>query len=312
MARTIYIGTLHEPGLAHEVAFDSYAIGKNVRSDTPNLERIDAAYYSASGELLASETLDHRLTVTPLRSDFDERGYVLMRVRYASMLPINVYGFVVNKASGEGVTYPLSAAIGWPENRVWLNRGIFPTGAPPDGWHHEVFVANPSRWAELKFRVILFSGGRRHSTTRALAPRQSMTIEVEPLARTFGLTETEAVGVVARNKPSVYVLGRNERTGALSFVEHLVTYPRTNFHIPPPAEHDQPDENAGDALDRVFCYCNGMTLRDALAHEREGLVGNYCTGCRDDLRVASQTLKRVDGDEDSLRRRLQALAVDEG
>jgi hypothetical protein len=292
--RTILFGTLHEPGLVHEIAFDSYAVGKSRRISVPNLVAVEAEYYADDGGLLASEALDHLAPVTPLRADFDRRGLVMLKIVYGAVLPFNVYGFVVRRGSGEGVTYPVSSAVGWPETVVWLNRGMIPTGVPPEGWRHELFIANPSRWAELRFKILLYSGGARRTVVRCLGPKESAFIPVEPLARELGFAQpTDAVGVVARNKPVVYIMGRNLATDALSFVEHLVTYPRTNFRIPAPAARDHEEDGGAEPLDRVFCYCNGMTLREALAAEREGRVGNYCTGCRDDLRYARRAFGAV-------------------
>lgn len=291
MTRTIYFGTLHEPCLAHEIAFDSYAVAKNQRASTPNIATVEAAYFGANGRLLARETLDHLAPVTPLRGDFDIPGLVMLRIGYRSVLPFNVYGFVVRRDSGDGVMYPVSPAVGWPETTVWLNRGVMPTGSPPEGWRHEVFVGNPSRWAELRFKLILYSGGVRRTVALSLSPKQSIFIPIESLARELGFAQaTEAVGVVSRNNAAVYVLGRDEATGALSFVEHLINYPRTNFRIAAPDERDHDESMQSGPLDRVFCYCNGMTLREALAHERQARVGNYCTGCRDDLRFARNAM----------------------
>ena len=293
MAGTLYLATLHEPEFRHEIAFDAFAIGKGVHQDAPNITEIIAEYHAADGRLLRRETLDPRQTTTALDTTLNERTMVMLRLRYDASLPFNVYGTVISADGSCGVTYPVNAAIGFPEFKTWLNRAVMPLSEPTPGWRHELFIGNPSRWAAMPFRIRFHPAGRQAQIDDSLPPKGHMLLPVEDMAVGHGITlPLEAVEVVSRSKSVSYVLGRNSETNAISFVEHLVSQSRASHRMTRPDGYDRgPGDSSDNVMDALFCLCNGMTLREAFARSHEGLVGNYCTGCRDDLRHVRQLLE---------------------
>jgi hypothetical protein len=292
MLRTIYLAAFHASSFHHEIAFDSYSFGKNVRGNEPNIVSAEVLYYAPDGSLLESLIVNHLDQITQVSRDFENSGLLMIRLRCKNIRALNIYGFLIHKSIGACVTYPTSFAVGWPETRCWDNRVFMPTGKPPKGWNHELFVANPSRWADISIKITLFLDDEQQDLIIRIPPKASRFILIEPLAEKLGLGQfVNYVKVVSRTKPITYMLGRNIKSGALSFVEHLISYHRTNFKIEAPVHQHQPDDSSQGILDSTFCYCNGARLREVLMDKHSGQVGNYCTGCRDDLRFVREIIK---------------------
>jgi hypothetical protein len=311
VAGTLYLATLHEPGTRHEIAFDAFAVGKGVHRGMPNITEAVAEYHAADGSLLKREVLDQRRTTTALDAGPDQRAMVMLRLRYDASLPFNVYGTVISAGGSAGVTYPVNAAIGFPEFRTWLNRVVMPLTAPPPGWRHELFIGNPSRWAAIPYRLRFHADGRSEQLDDQLPPKGHRLLPIEDTASDMGMrAPLEVIEAISRSKAVTYIVGRHGETGAISFVEHLVSQTRASLRLTRAAGYDRsPEDNAENAMESLFCFCNGMTLREALARGREGEVGNYCTGCRDDLRLVRQLLEKEPGlakDAAALSSKLQA------
>lgn len=292
MAGTVYLATLHEPGTRHEIAFDAFAVGKGVHREAPNITEAIAEYHAADGGLLKRQTLDQLQTMTPLDTELGQRTMVMLRLRYDVSLPFNVYGTVISAGGSTGVTYPVNAAIGFPEFKTWLNRVVMPLSAPPPGWRHELFIGNPSRWAAMPYRLRFHAAGRSEQVDDRLPPKSHRLIPIEDAASEKVMPgPLEAIEAISRSKAVTYIVGRHRETGAISFVEHLISQSRASLRLTRPAGYNRrPAENEENALESLFCLCNGMTLREALTRRHEGDVGNYCTGCRDDLRLVRKLL----------------------
>ena len=57
MTAIVYFSTIQEPGTRHEIAFDSYAVGKNARLATPNITSATAEYFTSDGRLVVKRRL---------------------------------------------------------------------------------------------------------------------------------------------------------------------------------------------------------------------------------------------------------------
>ncbi len=291
MSSYLYFGTFCEPGLRHELAFDAYSIGRGKRAAEPNILNVKALYYSENGVLLLEEMLDCLSPVCELKA-VDSRVLVLLKITYTQLLPSNIYGFITNTRTGEGTSYPLNAAIGWPETDTWYNRAVMPIGKPPENWENYLYIANPSRWSAMKIQIRYYCEGEYKSKSYNLGPKHSLQISLKEEANALGVRRgVDAIAVISRNKSIAYLSGRNVNSGSISFLEHLVTLPRTNIKLDKAKPWNDLKEADGDIADQIICYCNGKTLGNLLDGSLGTDTGNYCTGCRDDIRTIKKFIK---------------------
>lgn len=292
MSRTIYLGAVYEPGMRHTLSFDAYGVGKNVRAETPNISSVTIEYYDCEGRLLARQYPAYLAPVVELDASFEERALIMLRIEYEVVLPANIYAYLLSSAGDQATTYAVGAAVGYPDLKTWLNRVSVALTAPPAGWRHEMFVANPSRWSNLQYRMRLYRGRESKYVEGILRPKAHHLISLEQKAEELGLTDApDAVALISRNKSINYMIGRENKTGSVSFVEHLVSQARASGSIAPPPKWNEIAGGENDnLLKSVFCFCNGMTLEEALKTESAGHVGRYCTGCRDDLQKVRKLL----------------------
>jgi hypothetical protein len=166
----------------------------------------------------------------------------------------------------------------------------------------------------MPYRLRFHAAGRSEQVDDRLPPKSHRLIPIEDAASEKVMPgPLEAIEAISRSKAVTYIVGRHRETGAISFVEHLISQSRASLRLTRPAGYNRrPEDSEKNAMEALFCLCNGMTLREALARSREGDVGNYCTGCRDDLRLARRLLDKDPGlgnDADALGTKLQASDV---
>ena len=292
MSGILSLAAVYEPGMRHMFSLDAYSIGKNVRAATPNVTEVVAEYFGKAGNLLQRRMLNFTDPICVLDDGVSERALLLLRIRYEMTVHYNVYGFLLSSGGDAGATYSLSGAIGDPERGTWLNQMVIPLSPPPPGCRYEFFIANPSRWTSMRYRLRLYSGSDQKAIEGILPPKGHHVVAPYETAAELGLFAVpDAAMLVTRSKAIPYILGRNVKTGVISFIEHFISRPRIGESIPPPPPPGRHlDADGDDVINSVFCYCTGTTLGEALRDCGAAHVGNYCTVCRDDLRTARQLL----------------------
>ncbi|NKB20008.1 MAG: hypothetical protein GKS01_05620 [Alphaproteobacteria bacterium] len=299
----IFFATFVEPGKKHFLELNAFVDDQTGNAISNN--EVIVRYFDVQGALVATDEVADHSVLYPLRTDLESRCLVLIDTPFRKQIP-SIYGYAVGQDDQGGTFYPVNAAIGYPEVSVWLNRAVVPIGPQISGSRRELFLANVSRWAPLRIRI-RFHGGEQIVTAKiSLRPKCHMFMHVEETAAQHGLEgEVEAISVVSNNKPMVYILGRSHETGDLGFIEHLMSVPRRNPQLPRAKRPQIEPELETEFLETTVCWCNAVKTRQVINGEIPAHAGDYCTACRDDLRLLSRTIKQ----EPAIAKNLDRLEV---
>lgn len=286
----IFFATFVEPNKKHFLDLNAFANKQadNAISDNEVIIR----YFSIQGGLIATDKIVDPSALHLLRADFQSSCLVMIDAPFRKTIP-SIYGYSVGRDDQGGVFYPLDTAIGYPETQTWFNKGVVPVGSQSAGTKLALFLANASRWARLHIRVLFHGDGQTVDVRTSLKPKCHMFMHVEETAAQHGfIGQVEAISVVSNNKPIVYILGRSNETGDLGFIEHLMAVYRSEIQLPDVKRPQIGPELETDFLETIVCWCKGVKTRQVIDGKIPAQSGNYCTACRDDLRLLSRTIKQ--------------------
>jgi len=185
--------------------------------------RIEAWLFDREGREVASAAVPLGRTVVDLAALFPkaDEGMVLTDMDYAmpgKKHPYQ-YGFLYqDRPEATPLHYPLDIAMGLTNAiNYFPNHGYFPLGPVPPWLRLRLYLGNASELCAIEPEVTLVRG----------AARRSLTVPIPPLAhRLVDLpVQDDAVDylmVAGAVKPVCYVAGVDARSGALTFLEHLM------------------------------------------------------------------------------------------
>ncbi len=187
---------------------------------------IRASLYAPDGRELATSNLPLDDTVLDLGTVFpvrDDSAMVLTDVTYdlkGKRHPYE-YGFLYQPGPGASpIHYPLDVALGLTDAITYQpNYGYFPLGPLPPWLGIRLFLGNVSEHAVIQSEVTLVSG---RGVRRFPVVLPSLAHRLVDLWDGQGQESFEYLTVRGEQKPVCYVAGIDRRTGALTFLEHLM------------------------------------------------------------------------------------------
>jgi hypothetical protein len=207
------------------------------------ISAVSAFLYDEEGRERAAASLTLERTVVDLGALFPGApagGLVLTEVAYdlpGKRHPYQ-YGFLYQeRAAATPIHYPLDVSLGLT-NAVtyWPNHGYFPLGPTPPWLEVRLYLGNVCERAAIEPEVRLVTRRGVESRRVAIPPLRPLTLSLPA-----GEEPIEYVIVEGVAKPVCYVAGVDRRTGALTFLEHLMqTYKPAMDEgrvggVPPPA-----------------------------------------------------------------------------
>ncbi|MEW6542410.1 MAG: hypothetical protein AB1411_02240 [Nitrospirota bacterium] len=131
------------------------------------------------------------------------------------------YGFLYQPASGATpIHYPLDIALGLTDAiRYSPNFGYFPLGPLPPWLGVRLYLGNVSEHASIEPEITLVAANGCRTIPTVLPPLSHRIVEL-PVGD--GAEPIEYLTVGGPAKPICYVAGVDRRTGALTFLEHLM------------------------------------------------------------------------------------------
>lgn len=188
------------------------------------ISAVSAFLYDEEGRERAAVPLPLERTVVDLGTIFPGApagGLVLTEVAYdlpGKRHPYQ-YGFLYQeRPAATPIHYPLDVSLGLT-NAVtyWPNHGYFPLGAVPSWLEVRLYMGNVAERAAIEPEVRLV-------TRRGVERRRVVIPPLHPvtLSLSSGEEPVEYVVVEGEAKPICYVAGVDRRTGALTFLEHLM------------------------------------------------------------------------------------------
>jgi hypothetical protein len=195
------------------------------RFDSCGVTRIDAWLYDGQGRELAAARVPLEKTVVDLASIFpetDQSALVLTDVSYAmpgKKHPYQ-YGFLYQALpQATPIHYPLDIALGLTNAiNYFPNHGYFPLGPLPSWLRIRLYLGNVSEHRPIDLEITLAAGRDKHGLTVHLPPLTHQLVEL-PLQEGALVDYLTVAGEV---KPICYVAGVDARSGALTFLEHLM------------------------------------------------------------------------------------------
>jgi len=187
---------------------------------------IKASRYDPDGRELGSADLPLREILIDLATVFPvcrETALVLHDVTYdlkRNKHPYQ-YGFLYQGIAGATpIHYPLDVALGLTDAiRYSPNYGYFPLGPLPAWLGIRLYLGNVSEHVAIEPEVTLVTSQR---TRRLTVPIPPLAHRVVDLDATEQGEAVEYLTVKGEQKPVCYVAGVDRRTGALTFLEHLM------------------------------------------------------------------------------------------
>jgi hypothetical protein len=187
---------------------------------------IRTSLHGAEGDELAAADLPLDRNVVELRDHFPavagtalaffDVAYDLKGKRHPYQ-----YGYLYQEAPGATpIHYPLDVTMGLTDAINYMpNYGYFPLGPLPDWAGIRLYLGNPCERAtiEPRLRLVTSRGVRRR--TVSLPPLGHRCLDLEPAAAGETL---EYLTLHSDTKPVCYVAGVDRRSGALTFLEHLM------------------------------------------------------------------------------------------
>lgn len=222
--RRMLFATFLLPGTRHHVEL----VHPYRRFDSCGVTRIDAWLFDREGRELASRRVPLDKTVVDLAAVFPadlpaarEGAMVLTDVAYnmpGKKHPYQ-YGFLYqNRPEATPLHYPLDIAMGLTNAiNYFPNHGYFPLGLVPPWLRLRLYLGNVSEHCAIEPEVTLVRGAARRSFTVPMAPLAHRLVDLP--AQDEALDYLTVAGEV---KPVCYVAGVDARSGALTFLEHLM------------------------------------------------------------------------------------------
>lgn len=195
------------------------------RFESCGITEIRAWLYDRAGGELASLTLPLKETVVDLRAIFprvDETALVLTDVAYRLKGTRHPYQYgLLYQACPDAtpIHYPLDIALGLTSAiNYFPNHGYFPLGPLPPWLNIRLYLGNVSEHRPIEPEVTLATGQEKRSFTVHLPPLAHRLVDL-PVE---GGTPADYLTVGGEAKPICYVAGVDARSGALTFLEHLM------------------------------------------------------------------------------------------